>query len=120
MNKKPIFKILYISLLIAVAILSYMRGRHDVLVGEFKIYEADLIDVRFYGNRYSDDLKEFMKGRYYYLANRVPEGWLGSPYDYGMVSTNVAHLGIGKGPTSPQHEYDQFKQKNVTFRSPMK
>lgn len=104
--------------LFTVSILAYIRGRNDVWVAEFKTYQGDLVVVNYLDDRHSDDLKEFMKGRYYYLANKIPNSWLGSPYDYGTVSTNIAHLGIGKGPTSPQHEYELFKQKNVIFRNP--
>jgi len=118
MNTKHIFPIIYLVGILAVAVISYLKGRNDVWVAEFKTYDGDLITLNLYEGRHSDDLREFMKGRYYYLANKIPESWLGSPYDYGVVSTNVAHLGIGKGPTSPQNEYELFKQKKVKFRSP--
>lgn len=61
---------------------------------------------------------EFMKGRYYFLANKVSAGWLGSPYDYGAVSTNVGCFAVGKGGTSAGWEYQQFKARGLPLRQP--
>ena len=118
MTRKSILTVVYPVLLVAVALLAYRRGRNDVWVAEFKVYQGNLIGVISFPTQHSGDLKEFLKGRYYYLGNRVPEGWLGSPYDYGSVSTNISDLAIGKGDTSSRHEYQLFKSKNVVFQEP--
>ena len=99
---------------------AYMKGRNDVWIAEYKIYEANLLQLKFFETNHPAELTEFMKGRYYFLANKIPRSWLGSPYDFGPVSTNVAHLGVGKGPTNPQHEYELFKEQKVNFREPSK
>ncbi len=64
------------------------------------------------------ELKEFIKGRYYYCANKIPKSWLGSPYDYGPVSTNLWNLTAEKGPTSAQEEYRKFRERGVPLRPP--
>ena len=109
MKKKATIILLFCLLLLVTAVAAYLRGRNDVWIGEFKIYQGNLISFDQQG--YSPDLKEFIKGRYYFLANKIPRGWLGSPHDYGSVSTNVEHLGVGKGPTTPQEEYRKFKER---------
>jgi hypothetical protein len=116
MNKKSILIALYPALLVAVALLAYRQGRNDVWISEFKVYQGNLIGVTSFHTQHSADLKEFLKGRYYYLGNRIPESWLGSPYDYGTVSTNVSDLAVGKGDTGARYEYQLFKSKHVLFR----
>ena len=103
-------------LLTATTVFSYLRGRNDVWISEFKIYDANLILVQHFETNLAPEIKEFMKGRYYYLANKIPINWLGSPYDYGQVSNSVSHLNIGKGDTGAQYEYGLFKKNSVSFR----
>jgi hypothetical protein len=116
MKMRTVFLFFLIVLLVAFA--AYNKGRNDVWIAEFKTYDANLIQLQYFQTNLPPDVKEFMKGRYYYLANKIPQAWLGSPYDYGQVSTNVAHLNVGKGPTTAQHEYELFKEKNVIFSEP--
>ena len=118
--KKLLIRVLYCVIVLAVGILAYKQGRDDVWVAEFKIYNGNLVGIDSDNIQYSDDLKEFLKGRYYYLANKIPNGWLGSPFDYGAVGSKIKHLAVGKGPTSAQYEYQLFKEKKVLFREPGK
>lgn len=92
-------------------------GRENVWIEEYKIYDGDLIQVQHFETNLPPELGEFMKGRYYYLANKVPKSWLGAPYDYGQVSTNML-LAVGKGDTGPRYEYRIFKERNTAFRDP--
>ena len=110
--------ILLSLLLAATAVCAYIKGRNDVWISEFKIYDSNLIKIQHFETNQPAELREFMKGRYYYLANRIPESWLGNPYDYRQVSTNVVHLSIGKEDAGAQHEYERFKKKSVGFRDP--
>ncbi len=109
---------LFCTILLAVAAVAYIKGRNDVWIAEYKTYDANLIGLNNFETNHPPELKEFMKARYYYLANKIPRTWLGSPFDYGPVSTNVAHLAIGKGPTTAKHEYELFKEQKVNFREP--
>jgi hypothetical protein len=93
---------------------AYRRGRRDVLISDFKTYSANTVALKF-SNNYSADLKDFLKGRYYFCANRVPNDILkGSEHDYGPASTNSS-LVIGKGPTTPQWEYQVFTNRVKTL-----
>jgi len=87
---------------------AYIKGRNDVLIGEFKQYQANVLTLTHWETNQPPELKEFVKAHYYYLANRTPKNWVGRPYDYGAVSTNVIHLTGFKGPTSAQEEYRKF------------
>lgn len=112
-----------IALLLCVVLLtvimgSYVKGRSDVWNMEYKTYEENLITLKYFETNKSPELSDFMKARYYYLANKLSRSLLGSPYDFGPVGTNAAHLGIGKGPTTPLHEYELFKKKNIETREP--
>lgn len=101
-------------------VLGYIKGINDTLIREFKVYRGNLnYGTYFEEGRLSLDLKEFLKGRYYYLGNRIPLSSLdGAAYDYGQVSTNIAVLSIGKGPTTGQEEYRLFKQRGVSIKKP--
>ncbi len=110
--------VLFCLVLLTTAIAAYKRGRNDVWIAEYKIYEGNLVQLTYVQTNQPLELGEFMKGRYYYLANKIPRSWLGSPYDFGPVNTNVTRLGVGKGPTTPQHEYAIFKEQKVNFREP--
>jgi hypothetical protein len=96
-------------------------GRNSVLIGEFKTCGGNLTYLtHFNKGAPSEELKDFMKARYYYLANRIPRCYLeGAAIDYGQVSTNTnAGVSIGKGPTTGQEEYRLFKEKGVRLRRP--
>jgi len=105
-------------LFILIGYYAYIKGRNDVWISEFKIYESNLIMIQNFDTNLPPELKEFMKGRYYYLGNRVPRVWLGIPYDYGLPMTNSSHLIIGKGDTGPQYEYRVFHKRSKAFRNP--
>jgi hypothetical protein len=112
------FRLLYIPVLLLTAGGCYWLGRRDVWIGEFKVYSADLARLTQYDTNLPPELKEFAKGRYYYVANKVPKSWLGSPYDYGPVATNLASFPVGKGDTSAGNEYRIFKERGVPLRQP--
>ena len=105
-------------LILVMVVLAYLKGRNDVWISEFKIYDGNLINIQNFETNTPPEVKEFMKARYYYLANKIPESWLGSPYDYGQVSTNIQHLVSGKGDTGPRYEYQVFKSKPLIFIDP--
>jgi hypothetical protein len=92
----------------------YRRGKEDVTAEEFHTYDADLIVYTGFKEYRELPLKEFLKARYYYFANRIPSSSLKSAYDYGSV--DFKGLSIGAGPTSPIHEYQMFKLKHITFK----
>ena len=108
----------YPALAIALIIAAYLKGRRDVWIHEFKIYNGALVMLTNFKRSDTGELKEYLKGRYYYCANKIPASWLGSPYDYGPVNTNVIHLSVGKGPTTANEEYRKFMQRHVQFRKP--
>ena len=117
MKTKALIAPAYFLVLLLVASGAYWRGRRDVWISEFKTYDAKLIRLSELETNRSPELKEFIKGRYYYCANKIPKSWLGSPYDYGPVSTNLGNLTAEKGPTSAQEEYRKFKERGVPLRS---
>src|SRR6266567_821545 len=105
MKKESVIVPVFCLLILLTAIGAYWRGKRDVWIEEFKIYTGNLTGVTSFETNMPPELKEFMKGRYYYLANKLSDSSLGSPYDYGPVSNNVVRLAVGKGPTSAQEEY---------------
>jgi hypothetical protein len=119
MQRKTIVTIFWCVALLGIAAAAYQRGKQSVWLAEYEMYQEDLIQIKYFKTNEPSALTEFMKGRYYYLANRISSRDLGNPYDFGPVDTNISHIGVGKGPTTPQHEYDLFKEKDVTFKIPM-
>lgn len=87
-------------------------------IAEFKVYDASLINIQHFETNLCPEVKEFMKGRYYYLANRIQLNWLGCPYDYGVVDTNMGHIATGKGDGGPAFQYQEFKLRSLSFRDP--
>ena len=111
MKKQGIIRLL-VSLIVAGAIIgAYLRGRNDVWIGEFKECQGNMLTLTVWETNHPPELKEFVKARYYYLANKIPKSWLGNPHDYGEVSINVAHLAVFKGQTSGQEEYRRFLER---------
>jgi hypothetical protein len=107
--------------LVAVAAIigAYLKGRNDVWTTEFRQYQAIMLTLTQRETNYPSELKEFVKAQYYFLANKTPKSWVGRPYDYGAVSTNLAHLTGFKGPSSAQEEYRLFLERfAVTKRMP--
>ena len=111
MKRQSVMRILVFLVAVAAIIGAYFKGRRDVLVGEFKQYEASLLSLTQLETNHPPELKEFVKAHYYYLANRAPKSWVGRPEDYGAVSTNILHLTGFKGPTSAQEEYRLFLER---------
>jgi hypothetical protein len=104
----------FVLLLVILSAAAYMKGRRDVLLNEFKTYELNTVLLgASLSNAQNKVLYEFMKSRYYYIGNRVPSDWLPlREGDKGPVDTNlVKNLMIGKGPTTADIEYGNFKAK---------
>ena len=115
--KKGLIPPVFCLLLVLTAIGGYWRGRRDVRIEDFKVYRGDLIAVTSFETNVPPELTDFLKGRYYYVANRLSKSRLGNPYDYGEIGTNRARLAIGKGPTSAQAEYRRFKERGISLRT---
>jgi hypothetical protein len=97
-------------------ILGYRKGKSEAAIENYDTYRADLISYYGFPEHRKIQLKDFLKARYYYFANRVPSTYLESPYDYGNV--DFQGLTIGKGPTTPRREYQVFKEMKVFFKEP--
>ncbi len=113
MKKHHLLKVAVAVVLVASVVSAYVKGREDVLIDDFKTYHANLVALELKANdRGAEEVKEFVKARYYYLGNRIPRNWL--PFtnlDHGPVSTNaLADLTVGKGPTTASEEYRKFKE----------
>jgi len=107
MNTKAI--VLLLAGLIFVG--AFFEGRKDVWENEFKECQANMLTLTYWETNQPPKLKEYIKARYYYLANKVPKDFVGEPKDFGAVSTNVADLAVFKGPSSGQAEYLNFLQR---------
>jgi len=105
---KAILKLAIVPVLLGALTAAYWLGRRDVWILELKTYEGNLIVVQNFQTNLPPQLGEFLKARYYFLANKVPRNWMPTK-NYGPVSDEVAKLGIGKGPTTAKHEYESFK-----------
>jgi len=111
MKYKGVLRVLVLLGVVFAMVGAYVKGRRDVLVNEFKHYDANMVDLTYWETNHPAELKEFVKARYYYLANRIPKSWVGRPHDYGAVSTNVIHLTGFKGPSSAREEYRVFLER---------
>jgi hypothetical protein len=110
----------FLLVVVATATFAYLRGRRDVWLEDYKIYSGNLMVLTSFKTNAPPEIKEFLKGRYYYVANKLSANWLGEVRDYGPVSTNYLNLGIGKGPTSAQEEYRNLKARNVARKATAK
>jgi hypothetical protein len=116
MKHQGVISLLF-SLVAVVAIVgAYLKGRNDVWIAEFKQYQANMLTLTHWETNHPPELREFVKAHYYYSANRTPKSWVGRPYDYGSVSTNIIHLTGFKGPTSAQEEYRLFLERFATTK----
>ncbi len=106
--KKTLLRILLVTLIFAALIGSYLRGRRDVWVNEFKECQANMLTLTAWETNQPPELKEYIKARYYYLGNRIPRSWLGNPKDFGDVITNIDGIAVFKGPSSGHSEYRDF------------
>lgn len=114
MKKRILMVALFCIAVLSAFIAGYLKGRQNAFLEDFKTYSADLVIYSDLSTNAKVGIKEFLKARYYYTANKLPDGWLGVPYDYGSV--DFSNLTIGKGPTTPRQEYQTFKEKKVSFR----
>lgn len=116
MKNQSVIRMLVCVVVVASIVAAYLKGRHDVWIGEFKQYQANMLTLTHWETNHPPELKEFVKAHYYYMANRTPKSWVGRPYDYGAVSTNIIHLTGFKGPTSAQEEYRLFLERFATTK----
>src|SRR4051812_10887160 len=101
-----------IGLLVLSAIAgAYLKGRNDVWEMEFKECQGNMMLLTYWETNQPPELKEFVKARYYYLANEVSKDFVGEPKNYGPISTNVEKLAQFKGPSSGNAEYASFLQR---------
>ena len=110
-NMKTIIRIVLAFAVIAALIAAYIGGRNDVRLTEFKECQAHLLILTQWETNQPPELKEYVKARYYYLANRLPKYYVEPAKNYGPVGTNVAHVAVFKEPTSGQGEYLEFLQR---------
>lgn len=89
----------------------YRWGQQSVWKTAFKECHAHLQTLTQWETNRPPELREYLKARYYHLANRVPKEFVGEPRDYGPVDTNVATLAVFKGPSSGQLEYAAYRQR---------
>lgn len=111
MKNHGVLRLLVVIVAVVAIVGAYWNGRNDVLIREFKECQGNLSTLTQWETNHPPELKEFVKARYYYLANQIPKKWVGNPHDYGEVSTNVAHLAVFKGPTSGREEYRKFLER---------
>lgn len=107
--KKTPFSLVFLSVIITAvtASIAFYEGRQSVWIMEFKTYQINLVVGKTIP--VSGDIYEFMKARYYYLANKIPKSYVEGSHDYGTVS-NLNVSSIGKGPTTPSEEYRKFQE----------
>ena len=115
MKHRLVFGVVYIVSVLAAAvgglIIGFRQGGQAVRIENWTLYDAAMISYDNYPEARSIGLRDYLKARYYYSANNIPESWLGSPRDYGPV--DFSWLPMGKGPTSPREEYRLFKARSV-------
>lgn len=95
-------------------IVGYLKGQEDTLTAELKVYYGNLVAA----NVPADSaLVDFLKARYYYLANRIPDNRRPYPArDFGPITNMIAKtLAIGKGPTGADAEYKVYSNWNATL-----
>ena len=117
MKKQGVIRLLVFLVVVGALIGAYVMGRRDVWIMEFKECQGNMLTLTVWETNHPPELKEFVKARYYYLANKIPKSWVGRPYDYGAVSTNVIHLTGFKGRTSGQEEYRLFLERFGPLKS---
>lgn len=119
MKHRLVLGVVYIVSVLAAAvgglIIGFRQGGQAVRIENWKIYDAAMTSYDNDSEARSIGLRDYLKARYYYSANNIPESWLGSPRDHGPV--DFSPLPIGKGPTSPREEYRLFKAKDVQFNT---
>ena len=104
--------VILLSATIAAFAGGYSRGRNAVLIAEFKVYYGNLVARTVPAD---SPLADFLKARYYYLANRIPNRELPLPVrDFGPVTNDLARaLAIGKGPTRADAEYQSYRDQRL-------
>src|SRR5690242_1939159 len=95
MNKNFVIAILVLAIVFA-SVLSYIIGKQNAYYSEYEVTSANLVLVNgIFSNNCPSELREYLKGRYYYLANRISPRERSFWHDYGPVSTNVDYLNCG-------------------------
>jgi hypothetical protein len=111
LKKVTVIAFLVLPALLAGYLLGQIHARRAVLITEYKQYSGIMLTLTQSETNHTPELKDFVKAHYYRLANQIPEGWLGTPSDYGAVSTNISHLTAFKGPSNAQSEYQEFMRR---------
>ena len=111
MKTKVIVRFLAVMIFFGAFAGAYVKGRNDVWENEFKECQANMLMLTYWETNQPPELREYVKARYYYLANKVPKDFVGRPNDFGPVGTNVEGLAVFKGPSSGRAEYASFLQR---------
>jgi hypothetical protein len=108
-RKSVVIALICLSALGTVWLFGYEKGKESVLIAEYKVAASNLALLSEGGD---PALMEFAKARYYYCANRLPDGYFPLRGDFGPVNAQlVSNTTIGKGPTTAGEEYQRFKQR---------
>lgn len=118
MTTKVIVRFLAVLMFLGALVGAYLKGRSDVLEIEFKECQGNMVMLTYWESNQTPELKEYVKARYYYLANKVSKDFVSPPRDFGAVSTNAETLAVFKGPSSGQMEYLNFLQRFNLSKSP--
>ncbi len=102
--------ILVLPALLAGYLLGQTHGRQAARIAEFKQYSQNMLTLTHWETNQPPELKAFIKAHYYRLANQIPEDWVGTPSNYGPVSTNIAYVTIFK-ESNAQLEYQDFLRR---------
>jgi hypothetical protein len=121
LKKLAFLAILVLPALLVGYLLGQIHGRRAVLIAEFKQYSGNMLTLTLRltqsETNHPPELKDFVKAHYYWLANRIPENWVGTPSNYGPVSTNISPLTAFKGPSNAQWEYQEFLRRFPNAKS---
>jgi hypothetical protein len=108
--------ILVVPALLAGYFLGQIHGRRAAFISEYKHYSGRMLALTQWETNHPPELKEFVKAHYYRLANQIPEDWVGTPSNYGRVSTNIANVTIFK-ESNAQWEYQEFMHRFPNAKS---
>ena len=96
LRKFVLVAVLALPALIVGYVLGQIHGRRAAFISEYKHYSGRMLVLTQWETNHPPELKEFVKAHYYRLANQIPESWVGTPSNYGPVSTNIANVTIFK------------------------
>jgi hypothetical protein len=109
--------IVVLPALLAGYLLGQIHGGRAARIAEFKQYSLNMLTLTQWETNHPPELKDFIKAHYYRLANQIPEDWVGTPSNYGPVSTNISPLTAFKGPSNAQLEYQEFLRRFPNAKS---